>query len=250
MTSATKLQRFAWVFLLLPSWGCAAGSLPRFVDGAVTVTDNDRDMGVLGSDVLIQTDGIEGESDSGGGDSGAGGGSAPPCQPSCAGKTCGAHDGCGGTCQPGSGCCTPTCSGKPCGAGDGCGGTCSSGSGCTPTCTPTCAGKSCGASDGCGGTCSIGSGCKTSCGSWQAVSPDDPWDDSDPNYDGERGCSGSLIKDFGRVSLHATCRAKCEGVAATCCYRDHRGDHKSCKAYKGKVIAVGSCTGCTAATCK
>ncbi len=80
------------------------------------------------------------------------------CTPSCSGKTCGAGDGCGGTCQSGSGCCTPSCSGKTCGAGDGCGGTCQSGSGC---CTPSCSGKTCGAGDGCGGTCQSGSGCCT-----------------------------------------------------------------------------------------
>lgn len=46
------------------------------------------------------------------------------CQPQCAGKRCGEGDGCGGTCQPGSGCCTPSCSGKSCGESDGCGGKC------------------------------------------------------------------------------------------------------------------------------
>ncbi len=36
----------------------------------------------------------------------------PPdvCTAECAGKVCGAADGCGGTCQPGSGCCTDQCS--------------------------------------------------------------------------------------------------------------------------------------------
>ena len=117
-------------------------------------------------------------------------------------------------------------------------------------CQPSCAGKTCGASDGCGGTCSIGSGCSTTCATWQAANPDDPWDDSDPNYDGERKCNGSVIKDFGTVSTEAACRTKCGSVGATCCARDHRAGHKSCQAYDGKVVVMTSCTGCTAATCK
>lgn len=80
------------------------------------------------------------------------------CNPTCANKACGASDGCGGTCNTGSGCCTPTCGGKICGAADGCGGACNAGSGC---CTPLCGGKLCGAADGCGGTCGAGSGCCT-----------------------------------------------------------------------------------------
>lgn len=276
MITTTKLQhRTLWVLLplllLFLGWGCAGG-----YSGQVTMTyedsgtnagsyNSDGFMGiVVGDGGVAMGDGVG----SAGSDSGA-----PGCQPNCAGKTCGDFDGCGGACQAGSGCCTPACTGKLCGAGDGCGGTCQAGSGCcTPACagklcgvgdgcggtcnngsgccTPACAGKSCGAGDGCGGTCKIGSGCSTSCGGWQAVSPNDPWDASDPNYDGERGCNGSLVKDFGRVSTEASCRTKCEGVAASCCFRDHRGDHKSCKAYDGKVIAVGGCTGCTAASCK
>lgn len=39
--------------------------------------------------------------------------------------------------QTGGGC-TPSCSGKTCGASNGCGGTCCSGSGCTPVSCPTC----------------------------------------------------------------------------------------------------------------
>jgi hypothetical protein len=46
------------------------------------------------------------------------------CQPACGGKRCGEGDGCGGSCQPGSGCCTPSCGGKNCGDSDGCGGSC------------------------------------------------------------------------------------------------------------------------------
>ena len=228
------------------SWGCAAGSLnvPRPGDdgspGPPTYEEWGTGWSVEDSSV---GDGIDaGVADDSSVDSGA-----LPCQPSCAGKTCGASDGCGGTCSSGSGCCAPSCGGKPCGASDGCGGTCSSGSGC---CTPSCAGKSCGASDGCGGTCSIGSGCSTTCATWQAANPDDPWDDSDPNYDGERKCNGSVIKDFGTVSTEAACRTKCGSVGATCCARDHRAGHKSCQAYDGKVVVMTSCTGCTAATCK
>jgi hypothetical protein len=62
------------------------------------------------------------------------GGACTNCAPACAGVVCGASDGCGGACQPGSGCCEPDCASKLCGEGDGCGGTCSAGSGCTPPC--------------------------------------------------------------------------------------------------------------------
>jgi hypothetical protein len=37
-----------------------------------------------------------------------------------------------------TGSCTPSCAGKTCGASNGCGGTCCSGSGCTPVSCPTC----------------------------------------------------------------------------------------------------------------
>ncbi len=47
------------------------------------------------------------------------------CQPRCVNKLCGAADGCGSTCDKGSGCCTPSCANKSCGDGDGCGGKCS-----------------------------------------------------------------------------------------------------------------------------
>lgn len=221
VTNMTKLQcRILWVlFPLLLGWGCAGG-----YSGSVSSWTNDNSGD---SDSFVGDDGflgiVVGDSGVATGDSGASAGDsgAPACQPSCAGKACGDPDGCGGTCQANCNNCTPACTGKLCGAGDGC-----------------------------GGTCKIGSGCTTSCGAWQAVNPDDPWDDSDPNYDGERSCNGSLVKDFGRVSTQAACRAKCEKVAATCCFRDHRGDHKSCKAYNGKVVVVGGCTGCTAASCK
>ena len=67
-------------------------------------------------------------------------------------------------------CCVPDCAGKACGAGDGCGGLCSNGS-CPPGqtcgagnpgtpnvcgCTADCTGKACGESDGCTGQCSSG----------------------------------------------------------------------------------------------
>ena len=61
-----------------------------------------------------------------------------PCSAACAGKLCGAADGCGGNCLPGSGCCAPKCQGKACGSSDGCNGTCAQGSGC---CTASCSGK-------------------------------------------------------------------------------------------------------------
>jgi hypothetical protein len=58
------------------------------------------------------------------------------CVPGCGNAVCGSDDGCGGTCQPGSGCtvpdggCAPSCTGISCGAANGCGGTCAPGSGC------------------------------------------------------------------------------------------------------------------------
>lgn len=263
MTAITELQcRTWWVLLPLLSWGCAGGYSgdPKWVandDSGTAIASSDGIVGIVvgESDSLVGESGAPacqpncvgktcGDSDGCGGTCQAGCGG---CTPACAGKLCGDSDGCGGTCASGSGCCTPACAGKLCGAADGCGGTCKSGGGC---CTPSCSGKSCGAGDGCGGTCKIGSGCSTSCGAWQAVNPNDPWDDPDPNYDGERGCGGSLVKDFGTVGLEATCRAKCEKVGAACCQRDHRAGQKSCRAYDGNVIVKGGCTGCTAASCK
>jgi len=101
----------------------------------------------------------------------------PPCQPECAGKSCG-PDGCGGLCggcSSGevcqSGQCTPCladCSGMECGAacGPDCGAcppgfVCDEGGLCVCDCTPDCAGHACGP-DGCGGvcgTCPAGSVC-------------------------------------------------------------------------------------------
>ncbi|MCB9558733.1 MAG: hypothetical protein H6707_21630 [Deltaproteobacteria bacterium] len=142
------------------------------------------------------------------------------CTPQCAGKHCGADDGCGNPCTAGScpsqasckggvcscdfvscggaccaaseqciggSCCAPNCAGKSCGADDGCGRPCATGScqtnarcvagGCVcdgvscgssccgvgetcnagACCKPDCSGKSCGADDGCGGKCQSGS---------------------------------------------------------------------------------------------
>ncbi|KYF69972.1 hypothetical protein BE11_40480 [Sorangium cellulosum] len=66
----------------------------------------------------------------------------PPCTPSCAGKACGAPNGCGGKCSSGS-----------CPAGTTCGG---GGVAYQCGCTPQCSGKACGAPDGCGGICTGG----------------------------------------------------------------------------------------------
>jgi len=82
---------------------------------------------------------------------------AATCTASCAGKTCGADDGCAHPCVAGSGCCAVSCTGLACGTADGCGGTCQPGSGCT--CTGSCAGLVCGEADPCGATCAPGSGC-------------------------------------------------------------------------------------------
>ncbi|WP_437740933.1 hypothetical protein WMF39_35500 [Sorangium sp. So ce1504] len=67
----------------------------------------------------------------------------PECTPSCAGKVCGASDGCGWKCSTGS-----------CPAGTTCGG---GGVAYQCGCTPQCSGKTCGAPDGCGGICTGGS---------------------------------------------------------------------------------------------
>lgn len=60
------------------------------------------------------------------------------CTPSCSGKPCNTSDGCGGTCQTGSGCCNNSCSGVICGQSNGCGSTCETGSGCCATVGPPC----------------------------------------------------------------------------------------------------------------
>jgi hypothetical protein len=66
----------------------------------------------------------------------------PPCTPSCAGKPCGASDGCYDNCHAGACPVGTTCGGG--GVADQCG------------CTPQCAGRACGAPDGCGGVCDDG----------------------------------------------------------------------------------------------
>ncbi|MBN2494693.1 MAG: hypothetical protein JXR96_08900, partial [Deltaproteobacteria bacterium] len=58
-------------------------------------------------------------------------------------------------CHAHCGTCVPSCEGLPCGSGDGCGGTCEQGSGCICSCE----GKICGEEDGCGNVCEEGSGC-------------------------------------------------------------------------------------------
>jgi Zn-dependent metalloprotease len=123
-------------------------------------------LGTCGACTPVCSGKVCGTADGCGGTCQAGSGCTPACTPVCSGKVCGTADGCGGTCQAGSGCtpaCTPVCSGKACGSGDGCGGTCQAGSGCTPGCTPACSGKVCGSADGCGGTCQAGSGCTPAC---------------------------------------------------------------------------------------
>ncbi len=111
-----------------------------------------------------------------------------PCTPSCEGKTCGADDGCQGTCQTGDcsaglscvagvcrcdqascpdGCCQedlcfPGTSDDHCGgSGGGCVDCLQASQACNAertciACTPQCEGLSCGAPNGCGGTCSGG----------------------------------------------------------------------------------------------
>ena len=108
---------------------------------------------------------ICGTSDGCGGTCNPGSGCVSGCTPSCSGVTCGSPNGCGGTCNPGSGCvsCTPNCSGVVCGLSNGCGGICNPGSGCVSGCTPQCSGHLCGNGNGCGGVCGSGSGCAIGC---------------------------------------------------------------------------------------
>jgi hypothetical protein len=74
------------------------------------------------------------------------------CIPQCAGKACGAPDGCGGKCRQGTCPAGTTCGGG--GVANQCG------------CAAQCAGKACGAPDGCGGVCAgycpLGSACGAS----------------------------------------------------------------------------------------
>jgi hypothetical protein len=80
-------------------------------------------------------------------------------------STCDSKDNdCDGKVDEPAACCQPACAGKPCGALDGCGGICQSGA-CPPKhtcqgglciCQPSCAGAACGGSDGCGGVCFTG----------------------------------------------------------------------------------------------
>jgi hypothetical protein len=130
-------------------------------------------------------------------------GLAGSCTPACAGKACGAPDGCGASCAPGSGCsagCTPRCAGKACGAGDGCGAPCQPGSGCNAGCTPVCQGVVCGFDDGCGGPCLPGSGCTPECA---------------PNCAGvtcgfDDGCNGPCVPGSGCTD-RGCCQAQCSG---------------------------------------
>ncbi len=147
----------------------------------------------------------------------------PACEPGCAGKECGAADGCGGTCgcpvgltcQAGQ-ClyCAPMCYGKACGA-DGCGGSCgecADGGVCVAgqCCTPACEGKTCGA-DGCGGTCG-------SC-TWPATCQDDQC--CTPACDGVTcgnadGCGGTCGCASGSC-VDGTCQGGCGEVTYEGC---------------------------------
>jgi hypothetical protein len=143
-------------------------------------------------------------------DLGAGdtGGAEAGCTPQCSGKLCGAANGCGGTCQPGSGCCTPACASVRCGEGDGCGGTCQPGSGC---CSPQCDGPVCGGHDGCGGTCHGDSGdaCTAAPETWRCV-----WIDQYSSWGSQVCRSGKWLT----YSLSPrTCSACCGSFSPDCC---------------------------------
>ncbi|MCB9558413.1 MAG: hypothetical protein H6707_20020 [Deltaproteobacteria bacterium] len=82
------------------------------------------------------------------------------CQPDCTNKTCGASDGCGGTCMTGRCPSNQTCTAGTCLCNLRCGSDCcAAGTTCFSgaCCTPDCSNKACGADDGCGGTCPTGS---------------------------------------------------------------------------------------------
>jgi len=88
-----------------------------------------------------------------------GGACTGSCVPSCAGKTCGADDGCGGVCDGSCVGANEVCSAGACVCEfEACGGGCCAydetcvGGACV-LCTPDCAGASCGDDDGCGGLC-------------------------------------------------------------------------------------------------
>jgi hypothetical protein len=133
------------------------------------------------------------------------------CTPSCNGKVCGAGDGCGKACDPGSGCCTPSCDGKVCGSDDGCGSPCAAGSGC---CTPSCGSKLCGDADGCGGTCAPGSGCcAPSCSGKDCGDSDGCGDTCDGDCPGFEYCNSSKKCACGPspnyVNVGGTCLPSC-----------------------------------------
>jgi hypothetical protein len=162
------------------------------------------------------------------------------CTPSCGGKLCGAGDGCGGTCQAGSGCCAPSCSGKVCGSGDGCEETCQQGSGCS--CAASCQGKLCDVSDGCGGMCQAGSGCCT------------------PSCDGKlcgaaNGCGGTCLVGSGCCT--PSCQGKLCGVSDGCSGTCRAGSGCCTPSCSGKLCGAangcgGTCqagSGCCTASC-
>ncbi len=135
---------------------------------------------------------------------------ADACKPVCTGKLCGAANGCGLTCQAGSGCCTPSCGGKTCGSSDGCGGTCSQGSGCV--CSPSCSGAVCGAKDGCGNVCSSDDNqdpCTTP-DQWRCVKSEAIW----PGSTISQVCQGGMWRTY---NINVKDCASCCGAFSVAC---------------------------------
>jgi len=173
------LARFWLCLPLLLAPACAfdtrgLGRIDAAAGDGVVATDGSTSDGAADAhadsghgDAAPPADQGAGDAGDAGGEGDGGGGDAP-CAAQCSGKLCGASNGCGGTCQPGSGCCSPSCSGHRCGDGDGCGGTCQPGSGC---CTPACDAPVCGGHDGCGGIChgNHGDPCTAPAESWRCV---------------------------------------------------------------------------------
>ncbi|MBM4371861.1 MAG: hypothetical protein FJ098_09415, partial [Deltaproteobacteria bacterium] len=184
-----------------------------------------------------------------------------PCCPSCAGKACGADDGCAGacigTCPTGQSCinyacvpnCVPSCTGKECG-GNGCGGSCgtcpaglqclASGQ-CQTVCDLACTGKACG-SDGCGGFCGFCPAGKVCTDGGQCVTTCTP--SCTGKACGSNGCGGTC----GSCSTGLFCSAAGQCVASctpSCAFKEcgPNGCGGSCGACAGSLLctAAGQC---------
>ena len=254
-----RMTRLLAVGLFLLPFGCNDTPLPVLVGdgGAQDGKHANNDSRFFRSDEGVLADGRPGHPE-GGVPADHGPRPEGPCQPQCAGKSCGAGDGCGGTCGEGQcaaglrcvhdacicdavacpiGCCKAgSCSAgsadDACGRGTECvdcaglGLSCNASQACDG-CRASCGGKTCGQPDGCGGTCS------GSCPGGQACE------------NGMCICNGSSCPS-GCCSANS-CRAGSEdsfcgqgGAACTnCAFNGQRCEAQSCKS------CVPSCGGKT-----